>query len=66
MRSPREKMYSENRGEPKVKTWRTNTIQGEARKESLREVGACLGLYIFGTVGLSRKPQSQSFLLGIL
>lgn len=66
MRSPREKMYSENRGGPKVKSWRTNTIQGEDKEKGPEEVGACPGLCILGTVGLNKKPQSQSFLLGIL
>lgn len=36
MKSPREKMYSENRGEPKIKTQRAISIQGAEKRTQER------------------------------
>lgn len=56
----RERMYSENRGGPKIKTFWTISIQWADRAEGSGKFGAYPGLYVLGTVGLNEKPQHGS------
>ena len=60
MRSPREKMYIENKGGPQIKSFWSLHSQWADRGECSGKVGFCPGLYILGIVGLNEKPQHRS------